>query len=84
MPAARTALLLALLLSTLATGASAQPRPTPPIPAPPPLVNPSQPTLRVEGTGEVKAAPDEAFLDLAVETQAPTAKAAAAENARKI
>ncbi|HYO59040.1 SIMPL domain-containing protein [Archangium sp.] len=84
MPVARTAPLLVLLMSTLAGGASAQPRQLPPVPAPPPLVNPSERTIRVEGTGEVKVAPDEAFIDLAVETQAPTAKVAAEENARKM
>jgi uncharacterized protein YggE len=34
--------------------------------------------------GEVKAEPDEGWIDLAVETQAPTAKAAGEENARKM
>ena len=41
------------------------PRPCPPA-APP--VDPAVRTIRVEGTGEVKAQPDEAFIDLAVET----------------
>ncbi|HSP78650.1 MAG TPA: SIMPL domain-containing protein [Myxococcaceae bacterium] len=53
-------------------------------PPPPPWVDPSVRTSRVEGTGEVEVAPDEAFIDLAVETQARTAKAAAEENARKM
>jgi uncharacterized protein YggE len=40
-------------------------------------------TLRVEGTGEAKAEPDEGWIDVAVETRAPTAKAAGEENARR-
>lgn len=78
-----TRLLAALtLLSTLAgPAAEAQPRPAP---APAPLVEPGTRTIRVEGTGEAKAEPDEAFIDLAVETLAPTAKAAGEENARKV
>jgi hypothetical protein len=47
-------------------------------------VSPLERTIRVEGMGEVKVAPDEAFIDVAVETLAPTAKAAAEENARKM
>jgi uncharacterized protein YggE len=37
----------------------------------------------VEGAGEVKAEPDEGWIDVAVETSAPTAKAAGEENARR-
>ncbi|MFY0572308.1 SIMPL domain-containing protein [Archangium lansingense] len=86
MPVVRTASLLALLMSgTLTSMAQAQPRvPSPPVPSPAPQVSPLDRTIRVEGTGEVKVAPDEAFIDLAVETQAPTAKAAAEENAKKM
>jgi hypothetical protein len=51
---------------------------------PPTSVLPGERTIRVEGMGEVKVAPDEAFIDLGVETQAPTAKAASEENARKM
>lgn len=83
MPAVRTTPLLVLLLSTLAPVALAQTRQPPTAPTPP-LVNPLARTIRVEGTGEVKVAPDEAFIDLAMETLAPTAKAAADENARKM
>ncbi|WNG41082.1 DUF541 domain-containing protein [Archangium violaceum] len=84
MPAVRTTPLLVLLLSTLAAPvALAQARQPSPTPATP-LVNPLARTIRVEGTGEVKVAPDEAFIDLAMETLAPTAKAAAEENARKM
>lgn len=73
------------LLATLAGAAAvAQTRPAPPQPAPAPAVAPGARTLRVEGNGETKAAPDEAYLDLAVETVAPTAKAAGEENARKM
>ncbi len=39
-------------------------------------------TIRVVGTGEARATPDEAHVDFGVETLAPTAKAAADENAR--
>lgn len=41
-------------------------------------------TIRVIGTGEAKAAPDEAYLDFGVETAAPTAQAAAEQNAREM
>jgi hypothetical protein len=83
-----TRLLAALtLLATLSGPAAwAQTRPAPPAPAPvlTPAVEPGTRTLRVEGTGETRAAPDEAYLELAVETVAPTAKAAGEENARKM
>ncbi|CAN5746066.1 SIMPL domain-containing protein [soil metagenome] len=39
-------------------------------------------TIRVSGFGEVQVRPDEAHLDFAVETLAPTARAASDENAR--
>jgi hypothetical protein len=39
-------------------------------------------TIRVVGVGEARAAPDEAHLDFGVETSAPTAQAAAEQNAR--
>ncbi|PTL83545.1 hypothetical protein DAT35_15980 [Vitiosangium sp. GDMCC 1.1324] len=72
-------------MSTLAPAVMAQSRQPPPsAPAAPSVVHPSERTLRVEGTGEVKVAPDEAFIDLAMETLAPTAKAAGEENARKM
>jgi len=45
------------------------------------LSNSSSKTIQVTGTGTVSAAPDEAVLYLAVETQASTAAAATAENA---
>lgn len=84
----RTAPLLVLLMSgALTFGAQAQPRVAPqpaPPPPPAPAVSPLDRTIRVEGMGEVKVAPDEAFIDLALETLAPTAKAAAEENARKM
>ncbi|WP_257451670.1 SIMPL domain-containing protein [Archangium lipolyticum] len=82
----RTTLLPVLLMSTLSTVAVAQPK-VPPPPAPGstvPLVARSERTIRVEGLGEVKVGPDEAFIDLGMETLAPTAKAAAEENARKM
>lgn len=74
---------LALLASLAGTTAVAQTRPAPE-PAPVPAVERNARTLRVEGHGETKAAPDEAYLDVAVETVAPTAKAAGEENARKM
>ncbi|MBN9681242.1 MULTISPECIES: SIMPL domain-containing protein [unclassified Corallococcus] len=60
---------------TQAPGGSPQPRPP---------VDPQVRTLRVEGTGEVKAQPDEAFIDVAVETSAANAKAAGEENAKRM
>ncbi len=81
-----TRLLSALtLLATLSTSpALAQPRPAPPTQGPVVMVEPGTRTIRVEGLGETKAEPDEAFIDLAMETTAPTAKAAAEQNARKM
>ncbi|WP_408888697.1 SIMPL domain-containing protein [Myxococcus faecalis] len=75
----RSWLLTAVLLATM--GASAQPQP---VSQARPAVDPSTRTLRVEGTGEVKAQPDEAFIDLAVETLEKTAKAAGEQNAKKM
>jgi len=51
---------------------------------PPGMLNTSQKTLQVTGTGTVFGAPDEAQLDLAVQTQASTATEATAENAAKM
>ena len=42
--------------------------------------NPNQRTIQVSGNGEVDAPPDLAVLSLAIETQAPTAAAAAGRN----
>jgi uncharacterized protein len=42
------------------------------------------PSIRVAATGEVRAAPDQAMVDFAVETLAPSAQQAAAENARRM
>jgi uncharacterized protein YggE len=61
--------------------AAAQPRT---LPDPRPFVDPAVRTLRVEGMGEAKAEPDEAWVDLAVETLGTTAKAAGEENAKKM
>lgn len=41
-------------------------------------------TIRVAATGEAQATPDRAWVDLGVETSAPTAAAASAENARRM
>ncbi len=49
--------------------------------AEPPAVAP--PTITVEAEGKVTAIPDQAFLTLEVETRAPQAEAATAENARR-
>ena len=45
---------------------------------------PEEPTLRVTATGEVRAQPDQAVVDFAVETIAATAQQAAAENAGRM
>lgn len=79
MKTARLVTTLALLTSLAAT-AQPRPGPAPNLPTP----EPSARTLRVEGEGEAKAAPDEGWIDLAVETRASTAKAAGEENARKM
>lgn len=75
----RSLLLTALLFTGLA--ASAQPEAAP---QPRPPVDLNVRTIRVEGTGEVKAQPDEAFIDLAVDTVAPNAKAAGEQNAKRM
>ncbi|MDC0712388.1 SIMPL domain-containing protein [Stigmatella sp. ncwal1] len=67
------------LLTSLTAGAQAQP-----VASSRPAVDPSVRTLRVEGSGETKARPDEAWIDLAVETQGATAKVAGEENAKKM
>lgn len=41
-------------------------------------------SIRVTGTGEARAQPDQAIADFGVETQAATAQAAAAENAQRM
>ena len=69
------AALAALSLATVADAASAQQ------PGPPP---PREQTIRVTGTGEARTKPDKAVADFAVETLAPTAQAAAAENAQRM
>lgn len=43
-----------------------------------------QQSIRVTGTGEARAQPDQAIADFGVETQAVTAQAAAAENAQRM
>jgi len=50
--------------------------------SPPPP--PERPSIRVTGTGEVRAAPDQATADFAVETSAANAQEAAAENAQRM
>lgn len=67
--------ILSMAMAMLASPAilhAQQPRPAEPGPR----------TVRVVGTGEARAAPDEAHLDFGVETAAPTAQAAAEQNAR--
>jgi uncharacterized protein len=80
MPSPRAVLLSALLLGLPLQGALAQPRP----PAVVPVTATQERTIRVEGQGEVKVSPDEAFIDLAVETQAASAQAASEANAKKM
>jgi uncharacterized protein len=81
MPSSVRAALLSALLLGLPLAAQAQPRPPP---APTAAAVQSERTLRVEGKGEAKATPDEAFIHLAVETEAPTAQAASEANAKKM
>lgn len=47
-----------------------------------PVAAPAERTIRVSGWGEVRARPDEALVQFAVETVGSTARAAAQENAR--
>lgn len=63
-----------LLAAALLVGAAAKPA----------AAQPERPVIRVTGTGEVRAAPDQAVADFAVETQAATAQQAAAENAQRM
>ncbi len=46
--------------------------------------NAAERVIRVTGTGQVRAAPDQATADFAVETTGATAQAAAAENAQRM
>ena len=80
----RAALLSAMLLGLPLSAAQAQPRPPPAPTSAASAATQSERTIRVEGKGEAKAVPDEAFIHLAVETQAPTAQAAADANAKKM
>jgi uncharacterized protein len=72
-----------MLALALLAGSSAVAQ-TRPAPEPRPPIDPSVRTLRVEGKGEARAEPDEAWIELAVETQGSTAKAAGEDNARKM
>lgn len=64
------------LAAVLGTAGEAEAQaPVPPAP---------QPSIRVQGTGEVRAAPDQATADFAVETMAANAQEAAAENAQRM
>ncbi|NVJ09283.1 SIMPL domain-containing protein [Myxococcus sp. AM001] len=75
----RPLLLTAMLLTGLTAFAQPQPVSAPRAQAPAGVR-----TVRVEGTGEVKAQPDEAFIDVAVETLAANAKAAGEQNAKRM
>ncbi len=66
------AILLVLALAVLPPGMAAAQQPAAPA------------QVVATGDGEARVTPDRAFLDIAVETTAPTAVAAAAENARLI
>lgn len=70
-------LALVLVLALLPPAAAAQ---QPSVPSAPP----ARPQVVATGEGEVMVTPDRAYVDIAVETTAPTAVAAAAENARLI
>jgi uncharacterized protein YggE len=69
------AALAAVGLAAVAEGAAAQPQPQAPG---------REQSIRVTGTGEARAKPDQAIADFGVETSAPTAQAAAAENAERM
>lgn len=49
-----------------------------------PNVAPRDQTIRVTGAGEARARPDQAMADFGVETSAPTAQQAAADNAQRM
>lgn len=83
MSAVRRMLSMLVVLVGFTAAAQAQ-VPPPGSPQARPPVDPQVRTLRVEGTGEVKAQPDEAFIDVAVETSAVNAKAAGEENAKRM
>lgn len=83
MSAVRRMLSMLVVLAGFTAAAQAQ-VPPPGSPQARPPVDPQVRTLRVEGTGEVKAQPDEAFIDVAVETSAVNAKAAGEENAKRM
>ena len=75
----------ALLFAGAATGALAQT--IGPVPAPPPSAADSMfraTTLNISAYGEVKAAPDMASISMGVQTEAPTAAQAMADNARRM
>ena len=69
------AALAAMGLAALTDAAAAQQQPAGP---------PREQSIRVTGVGEARARPDQAIGDFGVETQAPTAQAAAAENAQRM
>ncbi len=72
-------------MKTTITAAFAALLGTPAAAAAQPSVTPGpQPSIRVQGTGEVRAAPDQATADFAVETMAANAQEAAAENAQRM
>ena len=62
-------MLAALALATPAAAQQAMPAPHPA-------------TIRVDASGEARAVPDQAWVDLGMETSAPTARAATDQNAR--
>lgn len=69
------AALAAVGLAAVADTAAAQPQAGP---------GPREQSIRVTGTGEARAQPDQAIADFGVETLAATAQAAAAENAERM
>jgi uncharacterized protein len=68
------AALAAVGLAAVVDGAAAQPQPP----------GGREQSIRVTGTGEARAKPDQAIADFGVETMAPTAQAAGAENAQRM
>lgn len=73
-----------LLLPWLASAALATALVAPAAAQTPPTAPQAPRTIRVSAVGEVQVTPDQAALDLAVETLASTARAAGEENARRM
>ena len=75
------ALMAATALTFVAAPAFAQSSPTPPMQV---HAMAAQPALNLSAYGEVRVAPDMATITFGVQTEAPTAQAAMADNARRM